>query len=424
MTQDTFTPPLPAAERRGSLLRVSKAFRNFWLANAISLLGSQISLVALPLVAVLILHAQAAQMGYLMAAITAPTLFFSLHFGAWVDRRGRRRQTMIVADIGRAALLASIPVAYAFDVLTLEQLYVVGFLVGTLGVLFAVSYTTLLAAITPRERTVEANQIVHGTMAFSFMGGSSAGGALVQALSAPVAVLFDAFSYLGSAFFLRRVDVVEPPTEPTAKGHLTGGIRFVRRTPIMLASLVSMATINLFTFAFFALFFLYLSRSLHLRPATIGLVTAVGAVGGIIGAVGVGPLSRRIGIGPSFLLGSFLFPAPLVLVAAAGGPRPLLLAMLFVGQFLSGVGLMAQDIAGNSISQALVPDRLRSRVQGAFGVVNSGTRPVGALLGGWLGSTVGLQETLLAVTACAVLGSVILLRSPIPRLRELPEQLT
>jgi MFS family permease len=429
---DALAPPvpeeLPVAEAPiddvpGSILRTNSAFRNFWLANLISLLGSQISLVALPLVAVLVLHAGAAQMGYLTAAITAPTLFFGLHFGAWVDRRGRRRQTMMAADIGRAALLASIPIAYAFDALTIAQLYVAGFLAGTLSVLFTVAYSPLLAAIVPRHRVVEGNQIVHGTIAFSYMGGSSLGGALVQALSAPVAVVFDALSFLGSAFFLRKVNVAEPATEQAEKGHLAEGIRFIRRTPIMLASLASMATINLFTFAFFALFILYMTRSLGISPSTIGLIIAVGAIGGVIGAVGSGPLSKRIGIGRTVLLGSFMFPAPLLLVPAASGPRALVLGMLFLAQFLSGFGLMMQDISGNSITQTLIPDRLRSRVQGAYMVVNYGVRPVGAILGGLLGSAIGLQETLYIVTACAIAGSVVLLPSPIPRLRELPDQL-
>ncbi len=429
MTDDALSVPAPAADAGGgggggSILRISAAFRNFWLAHLISLVGSQISLVALPLVAVLVLNAHAAQMGYLTAAITAPTLFFGLHFGALVDRLGHRRQAMMAADIGRAALLASIPIAYAFDVLTIAQLYVVGFLGGTLSVLFSVAYSPLLAALVPRERVVEANQIVHGTIAFSYMGGSSLGGALVQALSAPVAVVFDAVSFLGSAFFLRRVKVEEPATEKAESGHLSGGIRFIRQTPIMLASLASMATINLFTFGFFALFILYLTRSLHVSPSTIGLAIAVGAVGGVIGAVGAGPLSKRIGIGRTFLLGSFLFPAPLVLVPAASGPRPLVLAMLFVAEFLSGIGLMMQDISGNSITQTLIPDRLRSRVQGAYMVVNYGARPIGALLAGWLGSAIGLQGTLFIFTSCAIAGSVLLLPSPIPRLRELPEQLT
>ena len=430
MSENALTPPLPdtlpaeaaPSTRRRPLVAESPLFRNFWLAHLVSLVGSQISLVALPLTAVLILHARAAQMGYLTAAITVPTLLFSLHFGAWVDRRGRRRQTMMAADIGRAFLLGSIPLAYALGVLTLAQLYVVGLLAGTLSVLFSVSYPSVLAAIVPRERVVEANQTVHGTIALSYVGGASIGGALVQVISAPLVVVCDALSFLGSAFFLRRVEFRDPPTETAERGHIRAGAAFIRRTPIMLASVASMATINLFTFAFFALFILYLTRSLGVSPGTIGLVMAVGALGGILGAVGAGAISRRIGVGVTFLAGSFLFPAPLLLVAGASGPRPLLLAMLFVAEFLSGLGLMMQDVSGNSITLALIPDRLRSRVQGAYMVVNYGVRPLGALLGGLLGSTIGLRPTLFIVICCAIGGSVVLLASPIPRLRELPDQ--
>jgi len=430
MTEQALPPVAERADapdgRRGptTLLRENTAFRNLWLANVVSLLGSQVSLVALPLTAVIVLDAGPAQMGYLTALITLPNLIFALHFGAWIDRRGHRRQTMIVADIGRAALLATIPLAYAFDALTLPQLYVVGFLGGTLGVLFNIGFSTVFAAAVPRERLVEANQIASGTMALSYAGGSSLGGAMVQILSAPVALVGDALSFLVSAFFLRRVDIVEPPTEEATEGHISGGIRFIRETPIMLASLASTATINLFTFAFYALFFLYTTRSLEVGPGVLGLVVATGAIGGVIGAVLAGAASRRIGVGRTFLFGSFLFPAALTLVPAAAGPRPLVLAMLFTAQLLSGIGLMLQDISANSISLAIVPDRLRSRVEGAYMVVNYGVRPLGALAGGLLATAIGMQGTLWIATTCAVAGAVFLVASPVPSLHDLPDQLT
>src|SRR5881628_1345105 len=171
------------------------AFRRFWFGQTISLFGDQITLLALPLAAVLVLHAGAAQMGYLLTAALVPNLLFSLHAGAWVDRRGKRRQTMIVADLGRATLLATIPLAYAFDVLTLWQLYVVAFLEGTLSVLFFVAYSTLFVSLVPRERYVEANALLNGSRALSGIAGPSIGGTLVQVLSAPAALAADALSF-------------------------------------------------------------------------------------------------------------------------------------------------------------------------------------------------------------------------------------
>src|SRR5205823_3695432 len=177
----------------------------FFIGQAISLVGDQVTLIALPLVGVLVLHAGAAQMGFLTTAELLPNLLFALHAGAWIDRRGRRRQVMIVADLGRAAALASIPIAYAFDALTLTQLYVAGFVSGTLSVLFYVSYSTLFVSLVPRERYVEANSLLHGSRALSFVGGPSLGGFLVQLLSAPVTLVTDAVSFLVSAFSLSRL---------------------------------------------------------------------------------------------------------------------------------------------------------------------------------------------------------------------------
>jgi MFS family permease len=403
------------------LLRRPAGFRSFWIGHTVSLFGDQISLIAVPLAAVLILHADAAEMGYLTAAMVAPSLFFSLHLGAWIDRRGRRRQAMIAADLGRAALLASIPAAYAAGVLTFAQLLIVGFLVGTLSVVFYVAHPTLFTALVPRECYVEANQLLHGSRAFSFVAGPSIGGVLVQFLSAPFAIVADAVSYLVSARFLGHISTSEPPTEQAERGHLMAGARFIRRTPLLLASLMSTATINLFNFVFFALFMLYATETLHVRPGILGIVLGAGAIGGLIGSILTGRITRRLGIGPAFVAGSLLFPAPLLLVPLADGPEPLVLALLFLAEFGSGFGVMLLDITLGSIQQALTPDRLRARVSGAYMVVNFGVRPFGALLGGALGTLIGLRPALWIATIGATLGVLFLLPSPAPRLRTLPE---
>jgi len=403
------------------LLRENPVFRRFWLGETISLFGDQVSLIAVPLVAVLVLDANAAQMGYLVAAELAPNLLFALHAGAWVDRRGRRRQTMIATDLGRAAAIATVPLAYGLDVLTIQQLYVVAFLVGSLSVLFQVSYASLFVSIVPREEYVSANSLLAGSRAFSFVAGPSIGGVLVQLVKAPFALVVDAVSYLFSAFYLGSISPEETPTEQAERGHVMAGIRFVLGNPTMRASLLATATINLFNFIFFALFILYAVRSLHVRAGTLGLVLGAGAVGGIIGSMVTTRLGRRIGIGPAFLLGCILFPIPLLLVPLAGGPKPLVLAMLFLAEFGSGLGVMILDISAASIFAALVPHRLRSRVSGAYTLVNYGVRPVGSLIGGFLGSTIGLRPTLWIAATGAIAGFLWLLPSPIPAMRDLPE---
>ena len=413
-----------AAPRSGlvpRLLRENRDFRGFFTGQAISLVGDQVTLIALPLVGVLVLHAGAAQMGFLTTAELLPNLLFALHAGAWIDRRGRRRQVMIVADLGRAAALASIPIAYAFDALTLTQLYVAGFVSGTLSVLFYVSYSTLFVSLVPRERYVEANSLLHGSRALSFVGGPSLGGFLVQLLSAPVTLVTDAVSFLVSAFSLSRISPVEPPADAEGGGRLAAGARYILGSPIVRASLLATATINFFNFVFWALFILYATKTLGVRPGVLGLVLGAAALGGLIGSVVTGRISRRLGIGPAFVVGCVLFPAPLVLVPLAGGADWVVLGLLFAADFLSGLGVMILDITGASIKAALVPDRLRARVSGAYMVVNYGVRPLGALAGGALGSWIGLRPTLWIATVGALAGVLWLLPSPLLRLRELPQ---
>lgn len=404
-----------------SLLRENLQFRRFWAGQTISLLGDQVSLIALPLVAVLTLDATAAQMGYLVAAELAPNLLFSLHAGAWADQRERKRRIMIATDLGRAVLIGSIPVAYAFDALTFPHMFVVAFLTGTLSVLFHVSYNPLFVALVPRERFVEGGSIMHGSRAFSYVAGPSIGGLLVEALTAPVTLLVDACSYVVSALFLRSVEAEEPAPEAPGKGHVVAGVRWVFGNTIVRAALGATATINFFNFVFFALFILYATKSLDVPPGTLGLVLGAGAVGGILGSIITGRVSRRIGIGPAFAVGCVLFPAPLLLVPLAAGPRWVILGCLFLAEFGSGLGVMMLDISAGAIFSAVVPDRLRSRVSGAYMVVNYGVRPLGALAGGALGTWIGLRPTLWIATAGALAGFLWLLPSPILGLRELPE---
>jgi MFS family permease len=417
----TLAAPTSRRPRLPAVL-AERDFRRFWAGETVSVFGDQVTLIALPLVAVLDLQASPVQMGLLGAAALAPNLLFALHAGAWVDRRGRRRQTMIATAVGRAALLATIPVAYAFGALTLAQLYVVGFLVGTLSVFFNVSYSTLFVSLVSRERYLQAGSLLHGSRAFSYVAGPSVGGALVQALSAPAAIVVDAVSFVVSALTLRSIRPTEPPVEPAERGHLRSGARWIRNSAIVRSSLLATATINFFNFLFWALFILYVTRELDVQPGALGLVLGAGAVGGVLGAVFASRIARWIGVGPAFVLGSALFPAPLVLVPLAGGPRPVVLGCLFLAEFASGFGVMVLDINIQAIRAAVTPDRLLARVSGAYMVVNYGVRPIGSLVGGLLGAWIGLRTTLWIGWAGALAGVLWLLPSPLMRMQELPEE--
>jgi MFS family permease len=406
------------------LLR-ERDFRNLWFGETVSLFGDQVTMIALPLVAVLVLDAGPAQMGYLAAAALIPHLIFSLPAGVWIERMGRRRLLMIGADLGRCALIATIPIAYYYDGLTFAHLYGVAFLSGCLAVAFDISYSTLYVAVTRREQYVEANSLLHGSRAFSFVAGPSVGGALVQALTAPTALLADAASFLASALFLTRIRASEPPVEFAEGGMLAQvreGMRFIAASTILRPSLVSVATLNFFNYAFAALFILYATRELGVRAGTLGLVLGAGAVGGLIGAFVAGRVGRRIGLGPAFILGMILFPGPLLLVPFAGGPQPVVLAMLFTAEFLSALGVMILDINVSAVMTALTPHRLRSRSTGAFRFVNYGIRPLGSLVGGALGSAIGLRPTLFVAAAAGLAGVLWLIPSPVPTLMDLPEE--
>jgi MFS family permease len=408
-----------AAARIPALLRETQ-FRRYWSGQTISMFGDQISSIAIPLAAVLVLHASAADMGYLTALVWLPSLLFGLHAGAWVDRRGQRRVTMMIADLGRFALLASLPVSYALHMLTLGQLFVVAFGTGVLSVFFTVSDSALFVAVVPADRYLEGNSLLYASRALSFVGGPSLGGLLVQLLSAPFAIVADALSYLGSAFFLHRIRPAEPQPDRSGKGSVTAGARFIAHSPIVRASLAGVAIINFFNLMFSALYLLYAVRELHITAGLIGLVLGAAAIGGVIGAAVTKRIADRIGVGWAYTAGCALFAVPLLLVPLAGGPKPLILGTLFIAEFVSGFGVMLLDISVGSIFAAVIPDEVRSRVAGAFQALNYGTRPAGALLGGALGTMIGLRPALWIATGGGVLGFLVLLPSPLPAFR-MPE---
>ncbi|MFL5872010.1 MAG: MFS transporter [Solirubrobacterales bacterium] len=411
-------PPIPP------LLRRNRSFRNFWTGQTISLFGDEITLLALPLLAVLELNASAAEMGLLGAAAVAPNLLFSIHLGAWTDRHRRRKALMVTADLVRALLLLTIPAAALLGVLSLAQLYVVAFAAGSLSVLFGVAYNVVFVRLVVRDEYLDAGSLLNGSRAVSIVAGNSVAGLLVHWFSAPFALFLDACSYLASAFFVGRAEVREEPADADAPPEGEGtvaGIRYLARTPAIRACLLAASTLNLFNFGFYALLVLYATETLGIGAGAIGLAFAVGGVGCMLGAALAGPLSRRFGLGPALIFGFVLTPAPLLLVPLAGGMTHLSLALLIVAEFFNGIGVMLLDVGLGALWAAAVPDRLRARVSGAFLLVNYGVRPLGALAGGLLATVIGLQTTMWVTAIGALAGVLWLIPSPIPRLRELPK---
>jgi MFS family permease len=409
-----------AEPRRLTPLHRQPLFLRFWSAQTMSVFGDQVSALAIPLTAILVLDASAFEVGLLTAMTWLPHLVFALPAGVWIDARPHRRRMMIAADLLRAAALVTLPIAWLLGGLTFWQLLAVTFAVGALTVCFDLANVNFVLALVHRAQYVEAQGKMMTTRSLSYIAGPSVAGFLVQALGAPVALLVDACSFLGSAFALRGTRVQEPEVEPpdtSARRRLAEGFHRLFGDALLRGSLLCTSTINFFNFFLAAIFVLYASRTLGLSAGTIGIVLGVGAVGALVGAVIAPRVGRRIGIGRAVIVGAILFPAPMALFPLASG-HDLAIAMLLVGEFLASIGVMIFDVNQNSVIALATPDALRTRVFGAYRFVNYGTRPVGALLGGVLGGAIGLRETLWISVIGSSLGVLFLLFSPMPRVRE------
>ncbi|MFC8675982.1 MFS transporter [Streptomyces griseorubiginosus] len=403
-------------------------FVRYWASSAVSQFGDRVSEVAVPLVAVTVLDASAGQVAVLTALAWAPNLL-ALVLGAWVDGRARKRRLLVLMDLVRAVVLLSLPVAHIWGHITLGQLYAVVLLGGLAGVVAGCAWQPLFTRIVPRSSYVAANSSFSAARSASFVAGPAIGGGLVQALSAPVAVLADALSFVVSALLLGRAPVDEPA--PAARSGTAGlallrdareGLLFVLRQPVLRAGLGCTTTINFFTFlAGTGMVVLFADRELRLSPGAIGLTLGIGATGSLLGALTAPWLSRRIGVGRCVAVGAVLFPAPFALAAVAGGPAWAGALLLGAAQFLVGLGVMWFDVPLNSLQAAVTPDALRSRVVGAYSTVNYGIRPLGAVVGGVLATTVGLRTTFVVVAAGGVLSVLWLLPSPVPGIRRLAD---
>ncbi|MFF7638273.1 MFS transporter [Kitasatospora sp. NPDC008050] len=427
MSSATRPAPSDAASSpsAGPLWR-DRRFRRFWAGQSISQFGDRISELALPLIAVGTLHASAGQVASLTAVIWTPNLL-AVFLGAWVDQQRRKRRLMVLADLVRAAVLATLPIASLTGKVAMGQLYAVAALTGAAGVLFNNAYPPFFTRLVPPYRYLDANSRLSASRSASYVAGPAIGGALVQALSAPVAVLADALSFLASAFLVGRIPIEEPPrtagetAELSMLGRARQGLVFIARHPVLRACLGCCATVNFFTFITSGLLVLFAGRTLGLSAGTIGLALGAGATGGFLGAVLAPRLSRRLGVGRGIALGTVLFPAPIALATIASGPLLARTGALAAAEFLSGAGLMFFDINLNSLQAAVIPDGLRSRVSGAFSTVNYGIRPLGALLGGLLATVIGVRAALLIAAAGGSLSLLWVLASPILGIRDLPQ---
>jgi MFS family permease len=396
-------------------------FNRLWAAHSASLFGSEITALALPLMAVLLLDASPGQMGVLAAAGTAPFLLCSLLAGVWVDRR-RRRPVLVVADLARAGLLLSIPLAAGMGVLRIEQLYLVMFVVGVFSVFFEVADYAYVPSLVGRESVVEANSKLQISYSAAEAGGPGVAGLLVQFISAPGAIVIDAVSFLVSAVLLQRIERPEPPVETETSRSLRYDVESGLRTllghrllrPIVLASI----TDSIFLRGIAAIFVLYATRELQISPVTLGVILAIGGIGAIPGALLSASAARRFGVGPTIIGGWLIGAATWLLIPLATGP--LTVPLLAVSMLLGGIAGTIVNVQQWSLRQLVTPDALQGRVTASHRFLVYGAYPLGALLGGWLGMELGLRPAI-ALCALGALGAPLWVTfSPLRRLREQP----
>ena len=401
-------------------------FLRLWSASTVSLFGTQISQLALPLAAVLVLDASAFEVAALGTVEFLPFILFTLPAGVWVDRL-RRRPILIAGDLGRAVLLATIPIAYFADVLTLGQLFVVGFLVGVCTVFFDVAYMSYLPSLVERNAIIEGNSKLQVSQSAAQISGPGFAGLLIEIFTAPYAVLVDALSFLGSAAFLLRIRTPEESPRPAMTGadkssiwtELKEGLRFVLGNPNLRAQAGCTATSNFFFNVAFAIIVVFFVRELGLSPGLIGLVFSVSAVGSLVGAFTSRRISERFGIGVT-TIGVTILQGPAILLTAfapASQPLPFLIA----GGLIIGFGVVVYNITQVSYRQAICPPQLQGRMNSVMRFLVWGTIPLGSLVGGALGTWVGLRETIVIGAIGAGLSFLWILLSPQRHLREMPE---
>lgn len=399
-------------------------FRGLWAGETISLFGSQITLLALPLVAILLLHGSPFELGALTALSRAPSLLIGLFVGIWVDRLPRR-PIMMLADVMRMGLVASVPISAGLGILGFAQLYAVAFGVGLCNVFFDVAYQSYLPSLVSRDHVGEGNAKLETSRSIARVLGPGVAGMLVQAITPASAMLLDAGSFIASAgaiLAIRRQEIPPKPThEPNFKRDLLEGLHFVLDDQWLRPIALSQSVFNLFSNMVFAEFVLYMVRNLGFSPSTIGLVFTAGGIGTIVGASLLSTISNRFGIGATITGAALAVTAGCLLIPVASVISYAALPLILVMQVMFGTGLPIYTVNIVSLRQIITPSHLHGRVNATMRFIMWSTIPFGAILGGILGDQIGLPATLtigalggLITPAWLYLTQVPALRKPLP----------
>ncbi len=396
-------------------------FRRLWIGETVSQLGSNVSLLALPLVAILVVKASTFEVGLLGAFESVAFLLIALPAGAWVDRM-RFRSVLIVNDLVRFAALGSIPLAQAFGWLSIGQLYAVALVVGVSTVFFDVAYQSYLPQLIDRSLLVDGNAKLQASESVSQIAGPSLGGALIQVLTAPYAILVDAVSFLWSATWVTSITARPPKPTRAPDRHLrreiAEGLHFVLGNRLLRSIALCTGSSNLFSSMGGAVFFVLLARQVHLSPGWIGVISSMSAVGGLIGASVASRVATRLGQGPAIWI-SVMVGSPMAFVAPFVH-RDWTLGLLAAAQAVWWASVVIYNITQVSFRQGLCPPELLGRMNATMRFLVWGTMPVGAVIGGALGATIGVRPTLLVAAIGGCFAFLPPFLSPLRRMRDLP----
>jgi Na+/melibiose symporter-like transporter len=414
----------PTSKKQSLNLWRHPEFMKFWAGQTISVFGSSITELALPLTAVITLSATPAQMGLLRAAGSLPFLLVSLFAGAWVDRT-RRRPILLWADFGRAGLLALIPLSMLLGYLNIGFIYFVQFVMGILTIFFGIAYQAYLPTLVGREQLVDGNSKMEISFSTAAIAGPGMAGWLIEKLSAPFAIAFDAVSFLISALSLSLIHTPEDlPAASTEKPdiwkEIGDGLKVVFGNRILWSIAGSTATSNLFGSLWGAMFVLYMTRVLELNPAQIGIIFVAGAPGALLGALASTRLAKFLGLGPTLIFSIFLSGPAGLLVLLARGRAEWIIAVLMVSGFLTGFSSVVYNINQVSLRQVITPNRLLGRMNASMRFLVWGTIPLGAFLASALSSTIGVTNTLLVGLIGGAFAFLWVLLSPVRSLKENP----
>lgn len=415
------------ARLQGRGLWKNPDFLKLWGAYSTSVLGTQLATLAYSLTAVITLQASSMEVGLLGAAGPAASGLVGLFAGVVVDRV-RRKPLLIFSDLVRAVLALTIPVAYILGILRIEQLYVVAFLTGMFSMLADVGIMAYIPALVKRDELLEGNSKFAATDSVAVIAGTGSSGVLVQALTAPIAIIIDAVSFVLSALFLWTIRGPEnPPPVPEERQSvwkdIAEGLSFVYRNRILRPLSEELALHFYFVFIFIPIFNLYAIRELGFEPVLLGVVIAMLGVGFMASALTVKRITNRFGIGPTMIAGAFINVISIFLMSLQGNTKGVTVAILMGAYFLFAFGIQTCGINLMSLRQAITPDRLQGRMNASFRFVNVCMMMLGSLTAGVLGETIGLRATLLVSAVGMLLPFLRLLFSPIRDLREQPSEM-